>query len=119
MQHIPINKESLPVQFDISYGGDTFTMRFDYNLTYDYFTVHLYKIESEGPVPVILGEVLVINKPLWNDFVPDITIGPTFIPVDLSNIQERITWDNFEKTVFLYVDDDSVSIDEVSNGGLQ
>lgn len=106
MQYLPIEKTSLPEQFEINYGGDSYVIRFDYNTTYDHFTVSLYKVGNDGNEPVVIGEKLVLEKPLWSDFIPDITPGPRIIPLDLSGLHSRITWENFGLSVFLYVDDD-------------
>lgn len=116
MQHIPIDKENLPEQFQLNYGGDSFLTRFDYNATYDFFSVSLYKVGGDGMEEIIIGEQLVLEKPLWSDMIPDITIGPLFIPMDLSGLETAITWDNFGQSVFLYVDDDIQSVTAVRGG---
>lgn len=105
MQYIPINKETLPEQFELNFGGENYTLRFDYNLTYDFFSVSSYRMTEEGRKPIVEFEKLVLEKPLWSDFIPEVGIGYDMIPMDLSGLEDQITWDNFGKTVFLYVDD--------------
>lgn len=108
MQYFEIDKEELPEQFEFDFGGDTYSMKFMYNETFDHFTVSLYVVGDEGELtPVILGEKLVLNKYLWSDFTPDELPGTPMIPLDLSGIETVITWENFGDTVFLYVDDDN------------
>lgn len=105
MQYIPINKNNIPEQFTINFGGDAYTIRVDYNMTFDYFTISLYKVLENELQPIILGEKLVLGKYVWSDFIPDILVGPQLIPLDLSGKEQRINYENFGESVFLYVDD--------------
>ncbi|ATN94277.1 hypothetical protein [Lysinibacillus phage vB_LspM-01] len=116
MQYLEIRKENLPEQFELTGGNETYVTRFMYNETTDKFSVSLYKRTPDGLEPIVLGEVLIINKPLWSDFIPDILPGQTLIPKDLSNIEDKITWDNFGVSVFLYVDDDINKVTVVQEG---
>lgn len=103
---IAVDKEELPVSFDIVLGVETYILGFDYNETGDFFTVDLYKSDDEGrELPIVLGEKMSLGVPLWGDIVRDDLPAPTLVPLDLGGEQQRITYDNFGKTVFLYVDD--------------
>lgn len=69
----------------------------------DFFTVDLYKDKD----PIVLGEKLVLNKPLFlSSQYRDIPVVD-IIPFDLSGRAERITYDNFNDSVFLYMVGDS------------
>jgi hypothetical protein len=112
MNYIEINKKELPETFDVDLANETFTLAFSYNEIGDFFTVDLYKSNEEGiDVPIILGEKLVLNRPLWEDIINLELPAPTLIPMDLSNNENRITWDNLGEKVFLYLDDE-VDLDE-------
>lgn len=107
MEYIEINKEELPETFEIDLANETFTLSFSYNETGDFFTVDLYKPNSEGVLtPLVLGEKLTLNRPLWESITSLDLPAPTLIPMDLSNTEKRITWENFGETVFLYIDDE-------------
>lgn len=108
MQYIPLEKTELPSEFAIDFGEDNYIMKFAYVEVGDFFTVSLYgESDSAEAEPLILGEKLVINKPLFSDFTDLFLPAPPIIPMDLSNLETSITWDNFGKTVFVYVDDDN------------
>lgn len=106
MHIIPIDKENLPEYFSIDLADETFTLSFAYNAVGDYFTVSLYKPDESGEdEEMILGEKLTLGKPLWSDFTNQDLPAPQLIMLDLSEQEDRITWENFNKTVFLYVND--------------
>lgn len=107
MEYIDINKDEIPESFDIDLADETFTLAFNYNEVGDFFTVDLYKPSEDGDdIPLVIGEKLVLNQPLWDDIVnPDLP-APTLVPKDLSSTADRITYENLGETVFLYIDDD-------------
>lgn len=106
MEYIPVDKENLPEMFDIDLADETFKLKFSYNETGDFFTVDLYRpTEEEEDEEIILGEKLTLGKPLWSDFTDMSLPAPELIPMDLSGMETRVTWENFEKTVFLYIND--------------
>ncbi|MED3932970.1 phage baseplate plug protein [Priestia megaterium] len=100
--YIPINKDNLPEQFEIDLANNTFFMRVNYNQTYDFFSVDLYDTNND---PIILGEKLVLNVPLWQDSVDERLPAPTLVVLDESDIEKKITFSNFMVTTFLYIDD--------------
>ena len=107
MEYIQINKTEIPEMFDIYLANETFTLSFAYNETGDFFSVDLYKPNAEGERdPLVLGEKLTLNRPLWENITSLELPAPTIIPKDLSNTEKRITWDNLGETVFLYIDNE-------------
>ncbi|MDE3837940.1 hypothetical protein C0966_00765 [Bacillus methanolicus] len=100
--YILIDKENLPEQFEIDLANETYVLEFNYNKTYDFFTVDLYDINMN---PIVLGEKLVINIPLWSNITDSRLPAPSLVPMDESGKAERITYDNFGETVFLFIDD--------------
>ncbi|MFP7414366.1 phage baseplate plug family protein [Priestia filamentosa] len=109
--YVPIEKNRLPERFEIDLAGDTFVFQFNYNKTYDFFTVDLYDYKQN---PLVIGEKLVLGVPLWSDLVSDNLPAPTLIPMDESGNTERITFDNFMVTTFLFVDDVAPTQEEPS-----
>lgn len=113
---LPIDKSNIPESIEISFGGDTYVITTMYNSTTDSFTVSLYRREESELLPIALGEKLMLGKVLWSDIPVEDLPGPDMIPLDLSDKESRITWDNFYKTVFIYIDDDIITIEsEVAN----
>ena len=101
---IPITKELIPYTFNILLADDLFTVRVDYNATGDFFTLGLY--DADGNV-ITNGEKLIYNMPLFGDiYQPEKFPCLTIIPVDESDNENAVTWDNFGETVFLIVDDE-------------
>lgn len=97
---LTINKELIPYNFSVVLGSEMFEIDVDYNETADLFTLTLYKDDV-----LIATEPIIYNVPLFNDIYmvgryPILTI----IPLDESNQETAVTWDNFDTTVFLCVD---------------
>jgi hypothetical protein len=106
MHIIPIDKANIPEYFSIDLANETFILSFAYNEVGDFFTVSLLKPNEAGEdTELIMGEKLTLNKPLWSDFTNMDLPAPQLIPLDLSGQENRITWENLNVTVFLYVND--------------
>lgn len=99
MNYIEIEKDMIPYTFEIDLGEGEYGLEINYNERFDFFTVDLYVEER----PIVIGEKLILNRPLFEGLV-DINL-PTVsvIPVDRSDSETRITYENLEKTVFLMV----------------
>lgn len=100
--YIELDSNEIPVVFDISLAEDEYTMGINYNETYEFFTVDLW--DSEGVV-IVLGEKIVLNRPLFESLVDERLPGPSIVPFDESGIAQLVTSENFYKTVFLTIDD--------------
>lgn len=112
---IPIDKDALPERFDIELGAELFSLAIDYNATGDFFTVDVYVKGTEAEdIPLVLGEKLVLNLPLWGSIRRDDLPAPTLIPMDVGNQAKRITYDNFMTSVFLYIADGSGADDDTT-----
>lgn len=99
---IELDPTEIPVEFEIELGEETFIMTINYNESYDFYTVDLYDLEE---IPLVLGEKLVLNQPLFSAFTDDRLPAQSIVPFDESQKAERITKDNFYQTVFLTIDD--------------
>jgi hypothetical protein len=99
MEYIEIEKDLIPYRFDIAIKGKTYTLEIHYNVENDYFTVDLYR---NGQL-VIAGAKIVYGRPLFDAHryldVPPVQI----VPLDLSGQTDRVTWDNLNETVFLWL----------------
>lgn len=108
MKQLVINKEMIPISMLMVIEGNQYQVEFQYNNSYDFFTVSL----SQNDIQIITGEKVVLGKPLFT------SIGypfeeTYFIPLDLSGENHSITYDNFNETVLLY--EFAIVNDEVVN----
>ena len=104
MDYIEIEKDLIPYQFDIAIGGQSYTFEVGYNAENDYFTIDLYRNDQL----VIAGVKICYGRPLFAaNMYLDIPQVP-IVPLDLSGQEQRVTWDNLNETVFLWLvtDDD-------------
>ncbi|MGN8233239.1 phage baseplate plug family protein [Priestia flexa] len=100
--YIPVNKDKLPEQFEIDLADETFVFEVHYNQTSGFFTVDLYDVNRK---PIVLGEKLVLNEYLWEGLTDRRLPAPALIVLDESATETCITYENFMKTTFLYIDD--------------
>ncbi|WP_281998682.1 phage baseplate plug family protein [Priestia flexa] len=100
--YIPISKDALPEQFEVELADEIFVFEVRYNQTGDFFTIDLYDVTRK---PIILGEKLVLNEPLWQDSIDSRLPAPSLVVLDESDKEKRITYENFMVTTFLYIDD--------------
>jgi len=100
-KYLPIQKELIPYQFDITIVGRTFTFSIGYNAAYDFFTIDLYRDEEL----IVTGEKIVYGRVLFINQQHLDTPRVPIIPYDLSLSENRVTWDNLNNTVFLWLSD--------------
>ena len=98
--HIEINKEMIPYQFNILLADNWFEIYVNYNKTADLFTVSLYKDDE-----LICTEPLVFWMPLFQDIYQPEKF-PAIILVPYGANETEITYENLGETVFLTVDDE-------------
>ena len=97
---ILIEKNLIPYSFDILLGAEWFNLEIGYNKKNDLFTVTLSKND----------DVLVYNEPvmygvsLFSDLYQS-GIYPMLdiVAIDESGQETAVTWDNFNETVFLTI----------------
>jgi len=96
----------IPYRFDMTIKGETYTFQVNYNATHDFFTIDLYKNDEV----IVLGEKLVYGKPLFMSAqykdIPKIII----IPYDVSENTDRITFENMNEDVLLFMIGDNDEI---------
>lgn len=100
--YIDIDPEEIPLTFEHDIEEDTFTFGINYNEKYDFFTLDLWDVNGK---PIVMGEKLMLNMPLFGDIVDERLPVTRIIPMDESGEAKRISKDNFYKTVFLCFDD--------------
>lgn len=98
-QYIEIDKSLIPYNFDITIADQTFTLLINYNAMRDFFTIDLYK----NGILIVFGQRVVYGVPLFlNNQHLQVPIIP-ITPYDLALNENRVTWDNFNNTVFLWL----------------
>ena len=99
INYIDVQKELIPYKFRIQLYNRTFEFEIQYNAEHDYFTVNIYRNDEL----IVAGEKLLYGKPLFENIlyldIPRVLI----VPFDLAENHDRITYDNFNKDVFLYL----------------
>lgn len=99
MEYIDIDKSLIPYRFDITINDETFRFEIDYNSRFDFFTVNLFKNEEV----IVLGEKLVYGKPLFLSSQYREVPKPYILPYDLTGQAERVTFENLNEQVFLFI----------------
>ena len=107
---INIDIERLPYTFDVNLSNRDYTFTIKYNFTYDSFTMDV----KLGDKTLILGEKIAYGIPMFNQFQEDASSNQNpnwftevIYPYDLSDTETRVSIDNLNKTVFLYIFDKS------------
>lgn len=98
-EYIEIDKNEIPYAFEVELAGEIFEIEVNYNETFDFFTIDLFK---EGD-PLVTGEKLILNRTLFRNRVHIDLPKVPIIPMDRSQQETRITYDNLNETVFLFI----------------
>lgn len=97
---ILIEKKNIPYRFAIALPRNEYELEIRYNETADLFTIGLYKNSELICIePVIYGVQLF--KQLYQ---PGLYPALAIVPNDSSGSTSQVTWDNFNETVFLEID---------------
>lgn len=103
---IIVDKNLIPYSFEIALANEVFGLSFDYNESGDLFTVSLYKGGE-----LIVTEPIIYGQELFGDvYMPEKYPAVRIVPIDESGNENKVTFDNFGKTVFLVIDDTEESV---------
>lgn len=99
MKYIEIDKTRIPYEFEMEFNKEIYQFEVLYNTFADHFTINLFHNHE----PVVVGEKIVLNQPLFDGYehldIPMIIA----IPYDTTERAERISFENMSEDVFLYV----------------
>lgn len=96
---ILIEKSNIPYRFSIALPLESYELEVRYNKTADLFTLSLYKNGE-----LICIEPIIYGAPLFKQIYQQGTYPALIIvPTDNSGEAARVTWDNFNETVFLEI----------------
>lgn len=98
-EYIDIDKTAIPYDIEMELSGEIYKLEFSYNRQFDFFTVDLFK----NGVALVIGEKLILNRQLWRNNVDNDLPKIQLIPKDRAGVASRITYENLNETVFLYM----------------
>lgn len=113
--YIPVDVENLPETFEFDFGEVTYNIQINYNTVSETFSLDIYTL---GMDPIVIGEQLVLNEPLWSDCYDTRLPSEEIIPMDEAEKETDITLDNFGVTVFLFLNILSDDVVDQTNGVL-
>jgi hypothetical protein len=96
---IEIKKSLIPYNFDIPLPDELYAVSVSYNETGDLFVI---KLSKDGEI-LCSGEPLIYGVPLFEDIANDKFPKIVIMPLDESENYNRVTFNNFNDTVFLTV----------------
>ncbi len=102
MRYINIEKELIPYRFSMTFKQKMHEFEVNYNTEYDFFTLDL---SIDGEI-IVVGEKIVYGRPLFSSVDSFIHTLPRIIAYDLPREEERVTYENIGKKVFLYIEED-------------
>ena len=97
---LPVNPDNIPYAFLIKLDDLTFKFTFKYNEIGKFFTVDLETIDGEI---LAYGDILRYGRPLFGPIEDERFPLPVIIPLQLNGNEDKITIDNFGRTVNLYL----------------
>lgn len=99
---IEIEKENIPYSFDILLGEEEYELEINYNESANLFTVTLKK-EDEV---LVYNEPIIYGVPLFTDCYDKAFPALAIVPLDESGETDQVTYENFNETVFLVIDEE-------------
>ena len=98
---ILIKKSEIPYRFTISLNANTFMLEIRYNDEIDLFTIGLYDSEAK----LLCIEPIIYGAELFKQhYKAGVYPAMRIVPVDNSGENTAVTWENFNETVFLTID---------------
>lgn len=94
-----IEKKNIPYKFSVALPRTKYDIEIRYNETADLFTVSLYKSGN-----LICIEPIIYGVPLFSCLYKPDTFPKLKIIPQGNGEEKRVTWDNFNETVFLEID---------------
>lgn len=99
---LEIDNDSIPYSFDMDIEDQTYTLTINYNTISREYSVDLF---TEEGTPIYLNYKLVLNQPLWFGIEDPRLPAWQLVPYDESGHEKTIDELNFNKTIFISIDD--------------
>lgn len=106
MKYLDIDSDRVPCAFLVKLTDRTYRMAFRYNEVGDFFTVDISTTGSDTNTVLVTGEILRLDKPLFEAYNDDRYPLPLLVPMCLTGDDiDAISWDNFGSKVKIYLVD--------------
>ena len=99
MRIIEIDNSDMPFGFRLELSGVLYTFYIKYNTRGDCYTVDLW----EGDIPLIKGDKIVLNSPLFQGLTDERKPDVMILPSDYTSTVERAGYREMGGPVFLQV----------------
>lgn len=112
---IEIDKELIPYEFDILLADETFKIGINYNNTAELFVLSLSKLDEDTGeyVEICVGEPIIYGQELWKDlYISSKYPSLSIVPIDESKESDSVTYDNFNRTIYLIIDNGDDEVNE-------
>lgn len=109
---IEVDLDDLPYSVDIPIEDTVYTLSFEYNEVARSYSVDVADADGND---LYLGWRLILNQPLWYGIADQRLPVWSIIPMDESGQAKELTPENFQRSVFLLIDD--LVDDEVTTDG--
>lgn len=101
VEYIPVDVSKVPYRFSVKLGDRTYSMTVKYNGEGQFFTIDL-AVMATGEI-LCFGEPVRYGRPMFGS-IEDVRYPiPVIIPFCLDGGTDAVTFDNFGKTVQLYL----------------
>ena len=101
VEYIPIDASKVPYTFSVKLGDRTYTLTVRYNDAGGFFTIDL-AVMATGEV-LCYGDPVRYGRPMFRSVEDDRYPIPVIIPFCLTGEEDEVTFDNFGRTVQLYL----------------
>ena len=101
VEYIPVDVDKVPYNFHIKLGDRTFVFTIKYNEQAKLYTADL-KIAATGEI-LCYGDPVLYGRALFNTVEDERFPQPVIIPYCIHGNEDRVTKENFGKTVQLYL----------------
>ena len=101
VEYIPIDPAGIPCRFSVKLEDRTYTMTIRYNDVGGFFTIDL-EVTATGEI-LCYGDPVRYGRPMFRSVEDDLYPIPVIIPFCLTGEEDEVTFDNFGRTVQLYL----------------
>lgn len=100
--YIPIDKNLLPSRILVDLEYESFFLEVSYNELGDFFSCDL--LNSDEDI-LVYGEKFILGRALFENLPIELQPATTLVPFTNNQDMERVTFENFGESVFLFIVD--------------
>ena len=99
LRYLQVDKNRIPYRFTVRLVGETFVFEIHYNFEGDFFTIDLYK-----GAQILCTDKITYGRYLFSQLIDAGQFPIVYIiPLDISDVETIITWQNFMGPVKPYI----------------